>query len=77
MELVVKGVEIKLLDRDLMRRFGGIIATVDPSVAKILVEKKKAIYINGEKQNGEQRKEQEEETTKREKIFPKEIIKED
>ena len=75
--IVVKGIEVKLLDRDLMRRFGGLTAIVDPSVAQVLVEKRKAIYINKAVEDLQiiDEKEDEKEEIKT-KIFPMDIIKE-
>lgn len=76
--IVVKGVEVKLLDRDLMRRFGGLTAIVDPSVAEVLIEKRKAIYVNkvsDEIDKKEELKIEEKEEVKKS-IFPTDIIKE-
>jgi len=74
--IVVKGIEVKLLDRDLMRRFGGLTAIVDPSVAQVLVEKRKAMYVNKTVENLQIEEEKEGEKKElKTKIFPMDIIK--
>jgi hypothetical protein len=46
MNISVKGVKIKLLDLSMIRRYGNPTPLLDPSVAKILVNKGLAIYVD-------------------------------
>jgi hypothetical protein len=46
MAILVSGSKIKLLDRNLIRRFGGLEVVVDPSVANALIKEGLAIYVD-------------------------------
>jgi hypothetical protein len=70
MGISVKGEQVKLLELSMIRRYGTLTPFVDPTVAKILVSKGFAIYINVIKKIEEKRIEISENM-----IFPKEIIK--
>jgi hypothetical protein len=79
MTVLVKGVKIKLLDTSMIRRYGSLTPLLDPSVAKILVNKGCAIYLDKqiEENVGFKRViELEEEDELDNRLFPEEIIRE-
>lgn len=73
MSIVVKGEQIKLLDTSMIRRYNSPTPFVDPAVAKILVDKGFAIYLNKKVEEVKKVNEDkpEEEVTE---LFPKGII---
>lgn len=78
MSIAVKGEQIKLLDTSMIRRYNSPTPFVDPAVAKILVDKGFAVYLN-KKVEKLVEVEVEVETKVEEEVielFPKEIIKE-
>lgn len=76
MSVTVKGERIRLLELSMIRRYGSQTPNVDPAVARILVNKGLAIYLD--KKEDEIKKEDEvmpidfSENT----LFPKEVISE-
>lgn len=77
MSILVTGVKIKLLDTSMIRRYGSLTPLLDPAVAKILVNKGCAVYLNGhfeEKLGFKRVIELEEEDDNS--LFPEEIIRE-
>lgn len=75
MSIVVKGEQIKLLDTSMIRRYNSPTPFVDPAVAKILVDKGFAIYINKKIEKVKEITDEKEEISIDE-LFPMEIIKE-
>lgn len=70
MSVSVKGELIKLLDISMIRRYGSPTPLLDPAVAKILVNKGFAIYLNKFEEVKKSVQIEQESTT----LFPKEII---
>jgi hypothetical protein len=69
MSLAVKGEQVKLLELSMIRRYGTSDPIVDPAVARILVEKGLALYLN-------ERREVIPKIEKEDNLFPIEVIKE-
>ena len=77
MSVMVKGEQIRLLELSMIRRYGSQTPYVDPSVARILVNKGLAVYVN--KKEPEVKKEEinnEKIDFSDDKLFPVEIISE-
>lgn len=78
MSIIVKGEKIRLLELSMIRRYGSHTPIVDPAVARILVNKGLAIYIDKKEEKKEEDKKEDvvvnnfSENT----LFPTEIISE-